>query len=261
MTVFHVFLLVLVIGFVHHSHGRTYESESITINGSTDTLPVKAPTNRPPLIPTTMECEYYFLYLAFQWPRSFCNTARDPCYSQIPDYFTVHGLWPQPYNRQCSSCCFDDDFQYTQLHGRVLHYMTNNWPSLVPGVRNYMFWNREYRKHGSCYYPFENHRGLYFRTTVDLAMQQIGNVTHMLFDEGLIELGTNYFLCDFESRIYDLLNYIPTLHYNRLGQLSEIRFCVHRPNGHDSFHVLESLPVSIMILEDTCLNTYHISVV
>ena len=97
MAVSHVFLLVLVIGIVHHSHGRTYESESITMNGSTDTLAVKAPSNTTRKAPTftPRKYEYDYFSLVLQWPESFCSTGGVTCISPIPHNFTVHGLWPQ----------------------------------------------------------------------------------------------------------------------------------------------------------------------
>ena len=48
---------------------------------------------------------YDFLYLAMQWPMSFCNMAGVTCRRQIiPNYFTVHGLWPQKNRWQLVNC-------------------------------------------------------------------------------------------------------------------------------------------------------------
>ena len=48
---------------------------------------------------------YDFLYLAKQWPMSFCNMAGVTCIRQIiPNYFTVHGLWPQKNRWQSINC-------------------------------------------------------------------------------------------------------------------------------------------------------------
>ena len=107
MAVLLVFLLVLVIGIVHHSHGRTYESESITINGNTDTLAVKAPSNSPK--------KYDYFSLVLQWPKSFCNTGGVTCTSPIPNYFILHGLWPQLYNGQITICNSAIKLNYTEV--------------------------------------------------------------------------------------------------------------------------------------------------
>ena len=60
---------------------------------------------------------YDFLYLAMQWPMSFCNMAGVTCRWQVtPNYFTVHGLWPQ--NNRLDS---------TDAAGRVPH-PSPTWP-------------------------------------------------------------------------------------------------------------------------------------
>jgi len=39
-----------------------------------------------------------FFYLSFQWPVSFCNADSSSHCSNIPPYFTMHGLRPQLIN-------------------------------------------------------------------------------------------------------------------------------------------------------------------
>ena len=91
MTVFHVFFLVLVMWAVH-SHGRAYETESIIYNNTQ--LPYKENMNAETVINSKLKHFDYF-YLVFRWPKSFCTRGTVSCWPQIPDRFTVHGLWPQ----------------------------------------------------------------------------------------------------------------------------------------------------------------------
>ena len=91
MKVFYVMVLVLVAGAVP-SHGRT-ESEGTVFNktqlhGSMSNVSESSRKSVP----------YSFLYLAMQWPMSFCNyldIVDRQCNQRVPSRFTVHGLWPQ----------------------------------------------------------------------------------------------------------------------------------------------------------------------
>lgn len=38
---------------------------------------------------------YDYLYLTIQWPRSFCNIQPNVFCSNVPNSFTIHGLWPR----------------------------------------------------------------------------------------------------------------------------------------------------------------------
>ena len=65
--------------------------------------------------------------------------------------------------------------------------MKKYWPNLNSRGNNYRerLWDHEYRRHGSCFLPFQTQSPLYFQKTVDMA-KQIGNVTDKLFHPGLI---------------------------------------------------------------------------
>ncbi|GMY21816.1 ribonuclease S-7-like [Fagus crenata] len=230
MAVFHVFLLVLVIGIVHHSHGRTYESESITING-TDTLPVKAPA------PSNPQKNYDYFSLVLQWPKSFCNTGAVTCTSPIPNYFTVHGLWPQLYNGQWTNCNSDTKLNHDQRTKlNLMDFMKKYWPNLKSPGDNYRLWEHEYQKHGSCFSPFQEQPLLYFQKTVTMALQ-IRSVTNILYHSGGIWPSNRewYKLKAIEDAIFRHFNFIPRLRCNYAGgsgfvQLYEIEFCFER-NG------------------------------
>ena len=42
---------------------------------------------------------YDYFYLVLQWPQSFCNTGQQECYRDLPNKFTIHGMWPEKNGR------------------------------------------------------------------------------------------------------------------------------------------------------------------
>ncbi|GMY21793.1 ribonuclease 1-like [Fagus crenata] len=205
---------------VHQIHGRTYESESITMK-----VRVKAPSSP--------QKEYDYFSLVLRWPKSFCNTGSVTCTSPIPDYFTVHGLWPQLYNGQITTCYSTIRVNYSELDSSVFNDMKHYWPDLIARHNDReRLWNHEYQKHGSCFSPFQTQSRFYFEKTVEMA-KQIGNVTDMLLDKGKIQPDDRkYRLRAFENAIFGHLKFIPRLrcNYARGGilQLHEIAFCFNR---------------------------------
>ena len=39
--------------------------------------------------------DYDYFHLVLQWPESYCNTGKVTCYNGRPDWFIIHGMWPQ----------------------------------------------------------------------------------------------------------------------------------------------------------------------
>lgn len=79
---------------------------------------------------------------------------------------------------------------FSQKKINVLDYMKKYWPNLILRRNNdsnfyrEWLWDHEYQEHGSCFWPFRTKPRLYFRRTVEMAMQ-IGSVTDMLLHRGL----------------------------------------------------------------------------
>lgn len=62
---------------------------------------------RPETLSAKPKQNYSFFYLVQQWPKTFCLNNTD-CPGNIPNYFTIHGLWPQPKNARegfLIDCC------------------------------------------------------------------------------------------------------------------------------------------------------------
>ena len=117
MKLFYVMVLVLVAGAVP-SHGRT-ESEGTVFNKTQLHESMSNVTES-----SSKLVAYSFLYLAMQWPMSFCNylnIVNRKCNQLVPSRFTVHGLWPQ-YDHERGVDCRSISPRYPPLNiHRVLY--------------------------------------------------------------------------------------------------------------------------------------------
>ncbi|XP_021297305.1 ribonuclease MC-like [Herrania umbratica] len=187
--------------------------------------------------------DFDFYKLSLQWPPSVCYTGRR-CIPDIPNKFTIHGLWPQhaddepvrPYNED-TSCIgvtpMSSADAMNQL-GLIQGELTEYWPNLL--TRNDQrddqgFWSHEWENHGMCSnYPHDPFG--YFHRTVLLTKTynplevigiQPGDETHevgTILEAVKQNLGAYpQIACNTRPRALDPL---------RIPQLWEIRFCFNR---------------------------------
>nr|XP_023876098.1 ribonuclease S-2-like [Quercus suber]POE81626.1 ribonuclease s-2 [Quercus suber] len=232
MKVFYVIVLVLVAGAVP-SHGRT-ESEGTVFNKTQSHESMNNVTvSNIKLVP------YGNSYLVMQWPRSFCNSRsiyQIPCYyQQVPDRFTVHGLWPQTKSGggiDCTNRCIYGNyplFECSQLCPRLVPLLNTYWPDLTSSENNNeRFWGTEYNKHGSCTFRNQND---YFELTLTvvegLGISRIGGGP-------IIIPGYYYWPIEIKRAVQKVTNKMPRLKCITVGttiQLLEISFCVDQ-NGN-----------------------------
>ncbi|XP_017984392.1 PREDICTED: ribonuclease 1 [Theobroma cacao] len=126
--------------------------------------------------------EFDFYKLSLQWPPSVCNTGKR-CIPDIPNKFTIHGLWPQydidtpvpPYNEDpsCISITPKSSEEAMEQLRFIQGELTEYWPNLLTknDERNDQdFWRREWEKHGMCSnYPHDPFG--YFQGTVSLTAE------------------------------------------------------------------------------------------
>ncbi|XP_073223957.1 uncharacterized protein [Cicer arietinum] len=122
---------------------------------------------------------FHHYKLAQQWPPTICRinpTWR--CISQIPNFFTVHGLWPSnqywPHPSRCSS---SEIFVLSDIQNIGLN-LNLAWPNLFGNDGR--FWEDEWDKHGVCstFIPMD-----YFQHTMTLWFKY--NITNMLVEDGV----------------------------------------------------------------------------
>ncbi|TPX63618.1 hypothetical protein SpCBS45565_g06484 [Spizellomyces sp. 'palustris'] len=94
------------------------------------------------------------IVFAQQWLKGYC--ASSSCQITPPNYWTIHGAWPDSCSGQQTQQC--SDVSYSNVAGLVQSYdssvssqMKQFWPSYTGD--NNAFWTHEWEKHGSCYSP------------------------------------------------------------------------------------------------------------
>ncbi|RYR06948.1 ribonuclease S-7-like [Arachis ipaensis] len=100
---------------------------------------------------------YEYFKLALVWPTTFTRIrAPGRMMTNLPQHFTIHGLWPTNFSLPWPENCADKKPEYhfdqnlmtatLQRQLRLDHY----WPSLQPRKSNMDFWTEQWEKHGSC---------------------------------------------------------------------------------------------------------------
>ncbi|WJX22464.1 phytepsin [Trifolium repens] len=121
---------------------------------------------------------YQYLKRIDQWPPGICRTYTQPCKSYIPNFFTVHGLWPSN-NMGCDpELCVPNSFDINKINSLIVD-LRDAWPSLF--IRNYKFWENEWNKHGSCS-AFNQYE--YFKLGLDIWKEY--NLTSILEQDGIV---------------------------------------------------------------------------
>ncbi|RKO88173.1 ribonuclease T2-like protein [Blyttiomyces helicus] len=99
------------------------------------------------------------LVLSVQWLTGYC--ASNSCNINPPNFWTIHGLWPDDCSgNQVGNC--DDSRQYTDVAQQIQAFnptlfktLERVWPSFKgESLSAYDgFWSHEWQKHGTCYSP------------------------------------------------------------------------------------------------------------
>ncbi|XP_043819566.1 ribonuclease T2 isoform X2 [Dromiciops gliroides] len=89
--------------------------------------------------------EWTKLFMVHHWPTTVCkeieNDCRDP-----PDYWTIHGLWPD----KAGECNRSWHFNLDEIKD-LLPDMKHFWPDVIhPSPNRSQFWKHEWEKHGTC---------------------------------------------------------------------------------------------------------------
>ncbi|XP_062818290.1 ribonuclease T2 isoform X2 [Anolis carolinensis] len=112
-------------------------------------------------------CPWQCLTFVQMWPGSFCVALATRFECVLPknaNSWTIHGLWPS----DITACCrywylFPSDL--TDL----MPDLNWHWPSFI-NLSNFLFWEKEWHKHGTCGGCVEtlNSPSKYFRAALDL---------------------------------------------------------------------------------------------
>ncbi|KAK8636909.1 hypothetical protein V6N13_064343 [Hibiscus sabdariffa] len=184
-----------------------------------------------------------FYKLSLQWPRATCSFPTARCPNPLPSpyntIFTIHGIWPQDAN--------DDEIERYSLNQNCTHGLiptpVQNLPTdlapiyqgldlLWPDVNNphnnqsnYVFWGREWTKHGQCSdYPTNPIN--YFNSALQL--RQNLSTPNFGFQSGMQQITVQQVI----NTVTSYVQHTPEIACNRVNgrvQLWEIRLCYNRP--------------------------------
>mmetsp|Transcript_14013 Transcript_14013/g.39616 ORF Transcript_14013/g.39616 Transcript_14013/m.39616 type:complete len:194 (-) Transcript_14013:383-964(-) len=115
------------------------------------------------------------------WPGTFCEEKR--C-TKEPNYFTVHGLWPNYENGKWPAFCNSSyPFNVDEIED-ILPTMNKIWPDVLSSHNGNWLWSHEWSKHGTCAKPVLNGEHEYFSKA--LALYDVLNPTEVFIQNGIV---------------------------------------------------------------------------
>ncbi|XP_053567077.1 ribonuclease T2 [Bombina bombina] len=87
--------------------------------------------------------EWSKLILTHHWPVTVCKMDGVHC-ENPPNYWTVHGLWPEK-SQMCNNSWHFDPSQIQE----IMTEMNKCWPDVLHPNRTQL-WKHEWQKHGTC---------------------------------------------------------------------------------------------------------------
>ncbi|XP_036727784.1 ribonuclease T2 isoform X1 [Balaenoptera musculus] len=133
--------------------------------------------------------EWHKLIMVHHWPATVCKEVKNHC-KDPPDYWTIHGLWPD----KSEGCNRSWHFNPEEIKD-LLPDMKIYWPDLLhPSPnRSLHLWKHEWEKHGTCAAQLEalNSQKKYFGKSLDLSKELALNRGFMLEAEEQV-LGTRF---------------------------------------------------------------------
>ncbi|XP_077613538.1 ribonuclease T2 [Crocuta crocuta] len=88
--------------------------------------------------------EWKKLIMVHHWPVTVCKEVEKDC-RDPPDYWTIHGLWPD----KAEECNRSWHFNFQEIKD-LLPEMKMYWPDVLHPQNRSHFWAHEWEKHGTC---------------------------------------------------------------------------------------------------------------
>lgn len=144
------------------------------------------------------------LIMVQHWPVTVCQEARNDC-RRPPDYWTIHGLWPD----KAEECNRTWHFNYDEIKDLVPE-MKMYWPDVLHASPNGShFWRHEWEKHGTCAAQLDalSSEKKYFGKSLDL-YKTLG-LNSMMQKLG-IRPSTNYYqVADIKDALASIYGVVP----------------------------------------------------
>uniref|UniRef100_A0A2K6SVW1 Ribonuclease T2 n=1 Tax=Saimiri boliviensis boliviensis TaxID=39432 RepID=A0A2K6SVW1_SAIBB len=173
--------------------------------------------------------EWKKLILVQHWPETVCEVIQKDC-KNPPDYWTIHGLWPDNSENCNGSWKFFTSVpskSCLQLWGHecdLLPEMKEYWPDLIHLFPNRSsFWNHEWRKHGTCAAQVDalNSQRKYFGRTLELYREL--DLNSVLLKLGIKPSINYYQVADFKDALARVYRVIPKIHCLPPSQDEEVQ--------------------------------------
>ncbi|KAM9005026.1 ribonuclease T2 [Sarcophilus harrisii] len=173
--------------------------------------------------------EWKKLFMVHHWPTTVCkeieNDCRDP-----PDYWTIHGLWPD----KAGECNRSWHFNLDEIKD-LLPDMKHFWPDVIhPSPNRSQFWKHEWEKHGTCAAQLDalNSQKKYFGKCLDFYKDI--DLNSILLKLGITPSISFYQLADIENALTSVYGVTPKIQCLPPEQeedtqiLGQIEFCFTR---------------------------------
>ncbi|XP_038382462.1 ribonuclease T2 isoform X2 [Canis lupus baileyi] len=108
--------------------------------------------------------EWKKLIMVHHWPVTVCKEVENDC-RDPPDYWTIHGLWPD----KAEECNGSWHFHLEEIKD-LMPEMKMYWPDVIHPLNHSHFWKHEWEKHGTCAAQLDalNSQKKYFGGSLDL---------------------------------------------------------------------------------------------
>ncbi|XP_063773666.1 ribonuclease T2 [Pseudophryne corroboree] len=147
--------------------------------------------------------EWKKLILTHHWPVTVCKLAEVKC-KNLPNYWTLHGLWPDK-SQMCNNSW---PFDCSEIQD-ILPEMNKCWPDLFHQNHS-VFWKHEWQKHGTCAasLPCLNSQHNYF--SKGLEMYSNVDLNSVLVKSG-IKPSNTYQMKEIEDAIVNVYGVVPKI--------------------------------------------------
>ncbi|XP_020826061.1 ribonuclease T2 isoform X1 [Phascolarctos cinereus] len=170
--------------------------------------------------------EWTKLFMVQHWPTTVCkeieNDCRDP-----PNYWTIHGLWPD----KAGECNRSWHFNLDEIKD-LLPDMRHFWPDVIhPSPNRSQFWKHEWEKHGTCAAQLDalNSQKKYFGKCLEFYKNL--DLNSMLLKLGIEPSVSYYQIADIRNALTSMYGVIPKIQClppeqeEEIQTLGQIEFC------------------------------------
>ncbi|KAM5228753.1 ribonuclease T2 [Ctenodactylus gundi] len=148
--------------------------------------------------------EWKKLILTQLWPPTVCEEVHHCSHS--PDYWTIHGLWPD----KVEDCNSSWHFNINEIKD-IFQDMNLYWPDVKHPSNGSRFWKHEWEKHGTCAAQLDalDSERKYFGKSLELYWQL--DLTRVL-QKFKIEPSINYYnITDFKDALTRIYGVVPKI--------------------------------------------------